>query len=424
MEKSANFNFFLPSRDNDTDMADINQISDNFRIIDNSVMPKDTVIIELGKKADKEDIPKITVDSKLSTISANPVENKAVTTVINQKLNLSGGTMSGNIVMNGNDILNVKRMIFLTENGEWLNMGNHSITNLATPTADNHAANKAYVDKSTKDIPKLSNDVNEIKSIVTGEMPFGIIKDSYINKDGVITPYQGWNRTEPVNCEGLTMFTINVDDYEGNEYNAFYDADNQFITTFSSWKKNILVPENAVTFIMSAPASALAKFKISRSSILQYIPATLLDTTIEEEVAQIEITTLNGKAFNCSQFHVQLDIPTTTTATKISCNVRRINGIYQGINPENSMLKTTIESGKHNLIAFSYEQFGNVYYKSEYGGQISTLSHKWNSMYNSVPIYTAAGAATLLNEAGTSGIKLTGLFPVGTIVKVWGGKVK
>ena len=44
MEYSENFNFSLPSRDNDVDLADINEISNNFRKIDEKA-----VIKEVGK---------------------------------------------------------------------------------------------------------------------------------------------------------------------------------------------------------------------------------------------------------------------------------------------------------------------------------------------------------------------------------------
>ena len=44
MEYSTNFNFALPSRDNDVDLADINEISNNFRKID-----ENAVIKEVGK---------------------------------------------------------------------------------------------------------------------------------------------------------------------------------------------------------------------------------------------------------------------------------------------------------------------------------------------------------------------------------------
>lgn len=40
MEKSEKFNFYLPSRDGD-DIVDVNQLSDNFRIIDETLLTKD-----------------------------------------------------------------------------------------------------------------------------------------------------------------------------------------------------------------------------------------------------------------------------------------------------------------------------------------------------------------------------------------------
>ena len=44
MEHSKNFNFALPSRDNDVDLADINEILNNFRKIDENSVKK-----EVGK---------------------------------------------------------------------------------------------------------------------------------------------------------------------------------------------------------------------------------------------------------------------------------------------------------------------------------------------------------------------------------------
>lgn len=48
MDISTNYGFFLPSRDTD-DIADINKISDNFRIIDGKMVDKkylDTILEE------------------------------------------------------------------------------------------------------------------------------------------------------------------------------------------------------------------------------------------------------------------------------------------------------------------------------------------------------------------------------------------
>lgn len=43
MEYSTNFNFALPSRDNDVDLADINEISNNFRKIDEKAVKKENI---------------------------------------------------------------------------------------------------------------------------------------------------------------------------------------------------------------------------------------------------------------------------------------------------------------------------------------------------------------------------------------------
>ena len=47
-------------------------------------------------------IDTITVDSALSSTSTNPVQNKVVDSAINQKLSLSGGTMTGALVVQNN----------------------------------------------------------------------------------------------------------------------------------------------------------------------------------------------------------------------------------------------------------------------------------------------------------------------------------
>lgn len=43
MEYSTNFGFVLPSSDNDVDLADINEISNNFRKIDENAVKKEDI---------------------------------------------------------------------------------------------------------------------------------------------------------------------------------------------------------------------------------------------------------------------------------------------------------------------------------------------------------------------------------------------
>ena len=60
MERSKNFNFYLPSRDGD-DIADINQISQNFRTIDEQVTKKEYVDEKIGGV--KTEIDSVKADS-------------------------------------------------------------------------------------------------------------------------------------------------------------------------------------------------------------------------------------------------------------------------------------------------------------------------------------------------------------------------
>ena len=92
MEYSKNFNFALPSRDNDIDLADINEISNNFRKIDENSVKK-----EVGKGLSTNDFTdeykaKVekaltgeNIDAEMSDTSENPVQNKAVKGYIDDK---------------------------------------------------------------------------------------------------------------------------------------------------------------------------------------------------------------------------------------------------------------------------------------------------------------------------------------------------
>lgn len=52
-------------------------------------------------RADKIPVTQVTVDSALSATSENPVQNKVINSALDGKLSTSGGTMTGNIILNG-----------------------------------------------------------------------------------------------------------------------------------------------------------------------------------------------------------------------------------------------------------------------------------------------------------------------------------
>lgn len=314
MEYSTNFNFALPSRDNDVDLADINEISNNFRKID-----ENAVIKEAGKglstndftdeyKAKVENIlSSENIDQTFSPTSKNAQSGVAVAQALDKKLSLTGGEMSGNLGLGNNDIINVKRIVFSKDVGQWLNMSNCPITNVGEPTADNHAATKKYV-------------------------------DSHI----------------------------------GSGYESGYE----------------------------------------------YV--TMLDTTLSEEVTTIDIDKIGNKTLNCIEFYAQLDVPNASSVKEIRFNVKRANNSYQGITTDLSTLKTTTDSTKHTLVAVKFTQNGSIFWNSFFGGQIANKNISWNNSYPSVAIYTHSSSSNNINADGTTGIRISGLFPSGTIVKVYG----
>ena len=88
MEYSENFNFALPSRDNDIDLADINEIANNFRKIDEKAVKKEDIDQTYDPKSENPQSGvavaealanvEIDVDDEMSDTSTNLVQNKVI----------------------------------------------------------------------------------------------------------------------------------------------------------------------------------------------------------------------------------------------------------------------------------------------------------------------------------------------------------
>ena len=144
----------------------------------------------------------VPVDSALSTMSSNPVQNSVITnrfgtleTSIAAKLPLAGGTMNGNIVM-----------------------ANKKITNLGTPTANGDAVNKSYVDSNyrtatAQDAIDSTQDA-AIGVVITGKRPsiavtagqYVIVRNSTISgiTDGLYTAKTALSPSTDVSAANLT----------------------------------------------------------------------------------------------------------------------------------------------------------------------------------------------------------------------------
>lgn len=117
-------------------------------------------------------------------------------------------------------------------------------------------------------------DLNEVdgtlkQSFINSTVPYEIIENQYVETNGVIKNYNGWNRTGKIDCTGKKTITIYDYNEEGKTiggYNCFYDSSDSFIETLPSIRtvgKHIIdVPNNASYFILSSTAERLANVRI------------------------------------------------------------------------------------------------------------------------------------------------------------------
>lgn len=120
MEKSTNYNFNLPNSAND-EIADINDISDNFRIIDE----------------------KLKIDQIFSETSENPQSGKAIAGEIGKKqdyfADISDSLQNRDINLTDKNGTVVGQIVVVPTEGI-------RYTNVLTPENDTHGVNKKYVD--------------------------------------------------------------------------------------------------------------------------------------------------------------------------------------------------------------------------------------------------------------------------------------
>ena len=146
-----------------------------------------------GSAAKTVNIPAaITVDDTLSDTSTNPVQNKAVKSELDDKISKSGDTFNGELTYLGTDefainlggnggIWNAKSLQFsglfnkinITPLSDTIGLKLLSndntdviVSGIATPTSDNHAVNKQYVDNKVPNT--TTSDNNKFLRVVNG----------------------------------------------------------------------------------------------------------------------------------------------------------------------------------------------------------------------------------------------------------------
>lgn len=93
-----------------------------------------------------------------------------------------------------------------------------------------------------------------------------VVKNSYVTNAGVITAYNGWDRTDYILVEGLYSIIVNAT--EASTYNVFYDSASQYIggydpstktnlqsISISVGRNEVVIPSNAKWVIFSGTAA-------------------------------------------------------------------------------------------------------------------------------------------------------------------------
>lgn len=116
---------------------------------------------------------------------------------------------------------------------------------------------------------------------VEEEIDYEVVPKEYVNKDGTITKGStGWSRTDAVECVPGSVLDITG---ASSAYNAFYNSDGSFNSTFSIPCEKMVVPDGATSFMLSTENAVIGNIKITRY------------TSLSEQISD-KVSTVNGVA--------------------------------------------------------------------------------------------------------------------------------
>lgn len=123
---------------------------------------------------------------------------------------------------------------------------------------------------------KMTGDI--LHSLEFGQKRFKIVENSYVNLSGVFSYSNDFSRSDYIECTDYSAIRITAP--VGSAYNAFYDAQKTFISSFyvQAGSKIYNVPSNACYFAMSNTHEAMQQTKVET-----YLSSEILDA--EGEIA-------------------------------------------------------------------------------------------------------------------------------------------
>lgn len=175
--------------------------------------------------------------------------------------------------------------MYTYQDSNWVKIGtsNPDLADYYTKElADSTFATKTEINNTNTEVSELKEDIGTLKKDVYGITNFSVIKNEYVTANGEIKPYNGWNRSDKISCVGFYEISFErKDGYIGGGYNCFFDANDNFISQFTTRNNSVDVPVNASYFIISAEAINLPK-------IVVYAEKDALSIKLNNAVTEIE----------------------------------------------------------------------------------------------------------------------------------------
>ena len=187
------------------------------------------------------------------------------------------------------------------------------------------------------DYQQLINDVSDLKSAINGCAyvdkyidVIDYVANSYIIISGAnagdFTSYSGWKRSNLILIKGASKISVKNTGANGSGYNAFYDANKNFISSFSFGAGNteISVPQNAEYYAVSGANATMGASTFTRKWETSKAPIKSMyeDEETAEDIGYNQIKDLdppeNLYTKTCSSFGGSTVASETATITNVS----------------------------------------------------------------------------------------------------------
>lgn len=138
---------------------------------------------------------------------------------------------------------------------------------IGTPDTTLTQSGKAADAKAAGDaIDKLKSDLSEIENALyaegTAELPYTIVNNSYVDKNGEFKAYSGWDRTDYVDISKSNNFKSSIT----TQYAAYFKGDKTFLSAVTlTADTEVVPPEDAHYIVISETSARMANLRIESS---------------------------------------------------------------------------------------------------------------------------------------------------------------